>query len=85
MYNNQGKVVNAAVVKYREPIGGEVEQKSWLNQFLGKNSSSRYDDIDGISGATISVESMKKGIQKLTFLLDVIRDNNQSNAKYETK
>lgn len=75
MYNNHGEVVNAAVVKYREPIGGEVERKPWLKQFFGRNSASQYDDIDGISGATISVDSMTKGIQKLTLLLSLIRDD----------
>ncbi len=85
MYNNHGEVVNAAVIKYREAIGGEVGRESWLKQFFGKNATSPYDDIDGISGATISVDSMTKGIQKLTLLLAVIRDDNPSNEKHETK
>ncbi len=85
IYNNHGEIVNAAVIKYREAIGGEVERKSWLKQFFGKNATSPYDDIDGISGATISVDSVTKGIQKLTLLLAVIRDDNLSNEKHETK
>jgi Na+-translocating ferredoxin:NAD+ oxidoreductase RnfG subunit len=74
LYNTNGSVVHSAVVKYREPIGGEVGRQSWLDQFLGKNSSSVYDEIDAISGATISVNSVTRGINKLTLLLNVIKD-----------
>ncbi len=74
LYNTDGSVVHSAVVKYREPIGGEVGRQSWLDQFLGKNSSSVYDEIDAISGATISVNSVTRGIHKLTLLLNVIKD-----------
>ncbi len=74
LYNTDGSVVHSAVVKYREPIGGEVGRQSWLDQFLGKNSSSVYDEIDAISGATISVNSVTRGINKLTLLLNVIKD-----------
>jgi Na+-translocating ferredoxin:NAD+ oxidoreductase RnfG subunit len=38
------------------------------------NSSSVYDEIDAISGATISVNSVTRGIHKLTLLLNVIKD-----------
>ena len=74
LYNTDGSVVHSAVVKYREPIGGEVGRRSWLNQFLNKNRSSSYDEIDAISGATISVNSVTRGIHKLTLLLNVIKD-----------
>ncbi|MDP6229923.1 MAG: FMN-binding protein, partial [Candidatus Marinimicrobia bacterium] len=74
LYNTDGSVVHSAVVKYREPIGGEVGRRSWLNQFLNKNRSSSYDEIDAISGATISVNSVTRGINKLTLLLNVIKD-----------
>jgi Na+-translocating ferredoxin:NAD+ oxidoreductase RnfG subunit len=40
---------------------------------LGKSSDSVFNDIDGISGATISVNSVSKGIHKLTLLLKAIK------------
>ncbi len=73
MYNTQGEVAHSNVVKYREPIGGDVGRSSWLEQFIGKSNKSVYDDIDGISGATISVHAVTKGIHKLTLLLDEIK------------
>lgn len=75
LYDTDGKVIHSAVVKYREPIGGEVGRRSWLDQFLGKNTDSVYDEIDAISGSTISVNSVTKGIHKLTLLLNKIRSD----------
>ncbi len=79
LYDINGNVTHSEVIKYREPIGGEVGRRSWLDQFLGKNSSSLYDNIDAISGATISVNSVTKGIQKLTLLFSDIKDELTNN------
>lgn len=73
MYNNKGEVIHSTVLKYREPIGGEVGRQTWLKQFLGKRKGSTYEEIDAISGATISVQAVTKGIHKLTLLLDAIK------------
>lgn len=70
-FDKTGEIINSKIVKYRETIGGGVGNDSWNNQFVGKNSKSSYkvgEDIDGISGATISVNSVTKGIQKLSML-----------------
>jgi len=85
MYNREGEVVRTAVVKYREPIGGEVANPRWLKQFVGQSALSRYDNIDGISGATISANSMKKGIKKLTVLLHHIQKELESYGPHETE
>lgn len=63
------------IIKYREQYGGAVKNKSWNNQFIGKNSESSFkvgEDINSISGATISVKSVTKGIQKLSLLIKEI-------------
>ena len=63
------------IVKYREPYGGQISNKKWLDQFNGKDNSSSYkigDEISTISGATISVNSITKGIRKLTILISLI-------------
>jgi len=78
LYSTNGEVLSTSVVKYREPYGGGVRLKSWNDQFKGKNSKSGFKigkDIDSISGATISVRSLTKGIKKLTLLFEVIKDN----------
>ena len=60
-FNMDGQLINAHIVKYREDYGYEVGNRRWLNQFLGLIASSDYKvgkNIDGISGATISVNSV---------------------------
>ena len=74
--NMNGNIINTNVIKYREAYGGEVGNTGWLQQFYTRNNNSSYKigkDIDGISGATISVKSMSKGIQKISVLFPLIR------------
>jgi len=76
LFNKEGNISSTNVIKYREPYGGGVKIKSWNNQFKGKNSKSNYkigEGIDSISGATISVRSLTKGIRKLTLLYREIK------------
>jgi Na+-translocating ferredoxin:NAD+ oxidoreductase RnfG subunit len=75
MYDNTGKILCSEIIKYREPYGGAIQSKEWNNQFIGKNMDSDFvvgKDVSGISGATISVNSVTKGIKKLTLLLNEI-------------
>ena len=75
--NIDGDIINVNVIKYREAYGGEVGNKGWLRQFINLNNNSGYNigkDIDGISGATISVKSMSKGIYKIAALYPLIRN-----------
>ena len=75
--NINGNIINTNVIKYREAYGGEVGNKGWLQQFLYRNNNSSYNigkDINGISGATISVKSMSRGIQKITTLYPLIQN-----------
>ena len=80
IFNNKGNLHQASIIKYREAYGGEVGNKSWLNQFKVFNDSSNYkvgDKINAISGATISVHSITKGIRKLSILVhEIIKDYN---------
>ena len=80
VFNEEGAVVNSSLIKYREGYGGEVKSKKWLNQFNGMKQDSLYKfpgNIAGISGATISVNSMTRGFGKLSLLLPyVIKDYN---------
>lgn len=75
MYDNTGKILCSEIIKYREPYGGAIQSKEWNDQFKGKNMESDFvvgKDVSGISGATISVNSVTKGIKKLTLLLNEI-------------
>ncbi|MCL6494610.1 MAG: FMN-binding protein [Ignavibacterium sp.] len=75
MFDSTGKILCSEIVKYREPYGGAIQSKEWNDQFKGKNVDSEFivgKDVSGISGATISVNSVNKGIKKLTLLLSEI-------------
>lgn len=75
VFDENSRVYDSSIIKYREAYGGEVGNKSWLNQFISYNDSSNYkvgSSISGISGATISVNSLTKGINKLSILVDYI-------------
>jgi len=74
-FDSNGRVLKSHIVKYREPIGGEVANHHWLKQFYGKSWESDYQvgtDIDGISGATISVNAVTRGIHRSTFIVDYL-------------
>lgn len=75
LFDTNAKVLKSHIVKYREPIGGEVSNQYWLKQFLEKSNKSKYKvgtNIDGISGATISVNAVTRGIQRSTFIVDYL-------------
>lgn len=62
IYSPQMELIKLRVLTYRENYGGEIANKRWLKQFLNR----QVDDIQAISGATISVESMKLAVTSLT-------------------
>lgn len=72
MFDLNGKIICSDILKYREPYGGAVQSKEWNSQFKGKDAQSEFivgKDVSSISGATISVNSVTKGIKKLTLLI----------------
>jgi Na+-translocating ferredoxin:NAD+ oxidoreductase RnfG subunit len=78
IYNLDLKIIDFQIIKYREEHGYEVENESWRKQFLGKSKDSKFllnDDIDGITGATISVKSLIKGVYKATLLTEKLFEN----------
>ena len=78
IFDESGKIIRADIVKYREPYGGSVQNENWTSQFKKKDSNSGFtvgDDIDGITGATISVKSVTNGIYKLSLLYKEIKES----------
>lgn len=71
LYDLDGNIVNVKVLEYTSQYGYEITAKSWLKQFIGKKGGDLKVDrqIDGISGATISVHSIVKEINKQQVLL----------------
>ena len=71
-------VIHTKVLVYREDYGGEIGSKRWLKQFLGKTGNDRVsyeNNIDAISGATISVRSMTLSMDKLFQTIGQLQEN----------
>jgi len=68
IFDTDFKIVKSKVLIYREEYGGEIGSKRWLKQFIGKSLNDEVsfpENIDAISGATISVRSMTKALSDL--------------------
>ena len=67
------KVSRVAVMVYREHYGAEVRKNRFLKQFKSKTSNDTLavdDDIDGISGATISSWSLTATVKKAIIITE---------------
>lgn len=77
IYDPNIRIKNVKLLAYRENQGGEIGSKRWLKQFIDKNAEdpiALYDDIQGISGATISCVSATEGVGEITrFIAKVIQ------------
>ncbi len=75
IFSEKGEIIHVQILKYREPYGGEISSPSWTSQFKGLFFNTKFTvgkNIDGISGATISIHSVTKGVHKLGLLLPYI-------------
>ena len=62
-------IMTAKVLLYREDYGGEITSKRWLKQFDNKSNGEEMglgNDIQVISGATISCRAITAGIKNLS-------------------
>ena len=62
-----GSVKDVALMMYREPVGEEVRYRPFLKQFAGKSLENPIfprRDIKNITGATLSVRAMSRGVRK---------------------
>lgn len=78
VFNPKLEIIHSKVLIYREEYGGEIGSRRWLEQFLGKSGNDRVShesNIDGISGATISVRSMTNAIDDLLQTIGKLKAN----------
>jgi hypothetical protein len=67
-----GAIARVSVLAYRESHGWEIKHDFFTRQFVGARLPTNYEldqNIDGISGATLSVRAMKK-LARLALFLD---------------
>jgi FMN-binding domain len=63
-----GKVRQVEILEYREAYGGEVRNAHWRAQFVGRHHGDPVQigqDIQNISGATLSCQHVTDGIRRL--------------------
>ncbi|MBI3677642.1 MAG: FMN-binding protein [Proteobacteria bacterium] len=63
-----GAIKDIEILEYRETYGGEVMNPKWRAQFNGKTSVAKLrltDDIQNISGATLSSKHITDGVRRL--------------------
>jgi Na+-translocating ferredoxin:NAD+ oxidoreductase RnfG subunit len=68
---SDGAVRGVEILDYRETRGGEVRDPRWRAQFVGKRQGSRLrldDDIQNLSGATLSCRHVTEGVRRLVAL-----------------
>jgi len=70
--NVDGTVRDVEIMVYREPRGWEVKYESFLKQFFGRNAQSDYREINSITGATLSVRAITRGVSKAAAAYKVI-------------
>lgn len=78
---NAGQVHEVSVLVYRESRGGEVGQRDFLSQFDGarlRKAQALDRDIDGITGATLSVGSVTRATRWALALHDVLCRDDQA-------
>lgn len=70
-----GAVQGVEILDYRETRGGEVRDPRWRAQFAGKRRGAplRLDeDIQNISGATLSCRHVTDGVRRLLALYELV-------------
>jgi Na+-translocating ferredoxin:NAD+ oxidoreductase RnfG subunit len=82
--NPAGKIRRVDIIRYREPYGGAVGGRSWLDQFSGKSFKDNFQierGIDSITGATISAKSVTKAVHKILLVLEPLISNSSFKCK----
>ena len=70
--NEEGTVRDVEIMVYREPRGWEVRYPSFMDQFAGRTADSDYRTVNSITGATLSVRAMVKGVSRATAAYKVL-------------
>ncbi len=74
------EIVNTKVLIYREKHGRQIGMKRWLKQFFGMTSKDRPtlgDNVDGISGATISATSMTNSVREVLSTIEYLKSHDK--------
>ena len=68
IFNNESMIKKVKILKYLSPHGGEINSKGFLKQFENKPGTEFFgygNEINGISGATLSGKAITNEINRL--------------------
>ena len=83
-----GRVKRVRVITYRESRGGEVQAGWFLNQFYGltrEHLGTLNKAVDSISGATLSVNALKKQVSLALLAADWLKQKAATQEKQPEK
>jgi Na+-translocating ferredoxin:NAD+ oxidoreductase RnfG subunit len=73
--DSSGKLRSVEILAYRESHGYEVRLPAWRKQFVGKDKRDKLrvsEDINNISGATLSATHVTDGVRRIVFAVDAL-------------
>ena len=73
-----GAMTGLEIMAYRESHGAEIRNPAWRKQFFGKRGTGQIrvgDDIRNISGATLSCQHVTQGAQRLSAIVQMLRQS----------
>jgi Na+-translocating ferredoxin:NAD+ oxidoreductase RnfG subunit len=76
MFNIDFTIKKSKVLIYREEHGKQIGSQRWLKQFIGLSAADNPiygEDIDAISGATISASSMTKAVANVLSSIQILK------------
>jgi len=71
-FDARGEITRVEVLAYREAYGDGIRAERFRRQFVGRDATSRFrpgQEIDAISGATISSRAMCTGVERASVLV----------------
>jgi len=78
-----GGILGIEILEYVESYGYEVAEPQWRKQFIGKTVNDPIklnQDIQNISGATLSCKHVTDGVKRVTVLYDLALKNAHSKS-----
>ena len=72
--NSKGVILGVEIMEYVESYGYEIKNKEWRKQFIGKTANHPIQlnqDIQNISGATLSAKHVTDGIKRVMAFYDL--------------
>lgn len=78
LLNPDRSIKKSKILIYREDYGRQVGSQRWLKQFIGKKAGQSLtygEDIDAISGATISAKSMTLAVDQVLESMQILDEN----------